>query len=117
MNERRVLFSRQFTREFKRLQKRYRRIGDDIRPLIDQLRQGETPGDQIPDVGFPAYKVRVQNRDMRSGKRGGYRAIYYLRMGDTVYLVTIYSKRDRDNISADEIRDLIKVIEAEVRDE
>ena len=113
MSERRVLFSRQFTHEFKRLQRRYRHIGDDLRPLLDRLRQGETPGDQVQEVGYPAYKVRISNRDMRSGKSGGYRAIYYLRMADTIYLVTIYSKRDRDNITVDEIRRLIKAVEDE----
>jgi len=72
MSDRRVAFSRHFTHEFKRLKKRYRHIEDDFRPLLDQLRRGETPGDQVPGVGYPAYKVRIQNRDIRSGKSGGY---------------------------------------------
>jgi mRNA-degrading endonuclease RelE of RelBE toxin-antitoxin system len=117
VSDRRVLFSRRFTNEFKRLKKRYRHIDEDIRPLLDQLKDGKTPGDQVPSVEYPAYKVRIPNRDMKSGKSGGYRAIYYLRMKDTVYLVTIYSKRERDNITADEIRELIETVEAETRNE
>lgn len=117
MSDRRVLFSRRFTHEMKRLKKRFHHIDDDIGPLINLLKEGKTPGDQVPDVGYPAYKVRIPNQDMRSGKSGGYRAIYYLRLKDTIYLVTIYSKRERDNISADEIRDVIKTVEAEIHDE
>ncbi len=117
MSDRRVIFSRQFTHEFKRLQKRYRHIGDDLHLLLDDLKQGETPGDQVPGVGYPAYKVRVQNRDGQSGKRGGYRVLYYLRVKDTIYLITIYSKRERDNITGEEIRRLIQAIEAEIPDE
>lgn len=117
MSERRVAFSRHFLHEFKRLKKRYRHVEDDLRPLLDQLRQGETPGDQVPGVGYPAYKVRMKNRDMGSGKSGGYRAIYYLYLKDAVFLITMYSKRERDNITADEIRELIQAVEAETRGE
>lgn len=117
MSDRRILFSRRFTHEIKRLKKRFHHVDDDIRPLINQLKAGETPGDQVPDVGYLTYKVRIPNRDMRSGKSGGYRAIYYLRLKNTIYLITIYSKRERDNITADEIRDLIQTVEAEIRDE
>lgn len=117
MSDRRVLFSRRFTNEFKRLKKRYRHIDEDIHPLLDQLKDGKTPGDQVPGVEYPAYKVGIPNRDMKSGKSGGYRAIDYLRMRNIVYVVTIYSKRERDNITADEIHDLIETIEAETRDE
>lgn len=117
MNERRVAFSQHFTQEFKRLKKRYRHVEDDLRPLLQQLRRGETPGDQVPGVGYPAYKVRVKNRDMASGKSGSYRAIYYLYLKDDVFMITMYSKRERDNITAEEIRELIQVVEAETRDE
>ncbi len=115
MNKRQIGFSSQFTREFKRLQKRYHHISQDLSDLLEILKRGETPGDQVPGVGYTVYKVRVLNRDMQSGKSGGYRVIYYIRRGETLYLVTIYSKREQDNITADEIRRIVEKLEEELR--
>jgi mRNA-degrading endonuclease RelE of RelBE toxin-antitoxin system len=113
MNNRHIIFSPAFTRAFKKLQKRYRRIGDDLRPLLDQLRQRETPGDQIPGVGYTVYKARIRNRDAKRGTSGGFRTIYYLETVDQVVLITVYSKSDQSDIPADIIRRLIEEYEAQ----
>ena len=49
------------------------------------------------------YKARLPNRDSGSGKRGGYRVIYYLLSEESIVLLTIYSKTDQSDIPADEI--------------
>ncbi len=113
MTDRRVVFSPEFTQNFKHLQKRYRRIRSDLHSLFDQLKQGKTPGDQISGVGYTVYKVRIQNSDAKRGKSGGYRAIYYLQMVDQVVMITIYSKSDQSDIPTDFLRRLIEEYEAQ----
>ncbi|MDZ7966845.1 MAG: hypothetical protein RM368_18010 [Nostoc sp. DedSLP03] len=41
-----------FNRNLRALAKKYRSIQNDIQPVIEQLQQGELPGDQIPGVGY-----------------------------------------------------------------
>ncbi|MGH8541467.1 MAG: type II toxin-antitoxin system RelE/ParE family toxin [Stenotrophobium sp.] len=92
-----------FERDLKRLGRRYRRIRLDLEPLIEQLSAGATPGDRLTGVQSVVYKVRIPNRDASRGKSGGYRVIYYLPSGAVITLLTIYSKTDQADISADEI--------------
>jgi len=107
----------EFTPEFKRnlriLVKKYRHIRSDIEPIVDQLQKGNIVGDQIPEVGYPIFKVRAINRDIQKGKRSGYRLIYYLRTRTDIILVTIYSKLDQADISASQIRAIIRKFEEE----
>jgi mRNA-degrading endonuclease RelE of RelBE toxin-antitoxin system len=102
-----------FRRAFKRLRKKYRQIDNDLKPLISQLEHGLTPGEQIQGVGHTVYKVRIQNSDAQRGKSGGYRVIYYIKTRDFVILTYIYSKSDREDITADELRQYIHDIEQE----
>lgn len=62
-----------FQRNLRTLAKRYHSIRTDIQPVIEQLQSGELPGEQIPEVGYQIFKVRVKNRDIRKGKSAGYR--------------------------------------------
>jgi mRNA-degrading endonuclease RelE of RelBE toxin-antitoxin system len=96
-----------FIRDLRDLSKSYRHIKSDLQPLIDQLLQGETPGDRIKGVKSIVYKVRLKNSDVQKGKSGGYRALYYLKSQDKIVLVTIYSKSDRTDIDAATIIDII----------
>jgi mRNA-degrading endonuclease RelE of RelBE toxin-antitoxin system len=96
-----------YKKELKKLNKRYRSIDRDIKPLIQQLESGETPGDRIVGNEYPVYKVRVPNSDTRKGKSSGYRVIYYTIVPEAILLTTIYSKSDRQNISNKEVEDII----------
>ncbi|MCX7110143.1 MAG: type II toxin-antitoxin system RelE/ParE family toxin [Proteobacteria bacterium] len=59
-------------------------------------------GDVIPGADG-ARKVRWSAKS--KGKRGGVRVVYFnLSEQGVVYLVAIYAKSDRENISANEIR-------------
>jgi mRNA-degrading endonuclease RelE of RelBE toxin-antitoxin system len=107
----RVEFAPYFLRAIKQLQKRYPHISDDVQPLVQQLAQGETPGDQVPGIQYPVYKVRVRNRDAGRGKSGGYRVLYYIRTTSLVILATIYSKSDQRDISTTELRRIIEEYE------
>jgi len=103
-----LYYSEAFKRQIKRLSRRYRRIKNDVQPVLEQLESGATPGDQIQGVGYPLYKVRVKNSDAKRGKSGGYRIIYYLVSGDEITLITIYSKSDQSDIGAAEILDILQ---------
>jgi len=53
-----VEYSEAFKRQLKRLSRRYRQIKNDIKPIVDALIDGKTPGDQIPGTAYTLYKVR-----------------------------------------------------------
>jgi mRNA-degrading endonuclease RelE of RelBE toxin-antitoxin system len=108
---RRVVFSGWFKKELKQLYKRYRHIQSDIQPLIRELERGEEPGDQVPGVGYPVYKVRVRNSDIPKGKSGGYRVLYYVRTAHLIVLITIYAKSDQADISRDLLRKIIEALD------
>lgn len=103
-----VRFTPEFKRNLHALAKKYRHIRSDVEPIIAQLQAGALPGDQVPGVGASIFKVRVRNRDAARGKRGGYRLLYYLQTPAEIILVTIYSKSEQSDISAEEIRRILK---------
>ncbi|HAX79675.1 MAG TPA: addiction module antitoxin [Cyanobacteria bacterium UBA11372] len=111
-----VTFSDRFGRDVRRLGKRYRTIRLDIQPLIEQLESGELPGDQIPDMDYTVFKVRIKNSSIQKGKSGGYRVIYYLKTSDQILLVTMYSKSDQSDITAAEVREILNRAEVELPD-
>lgn len=102
----------QFTPEFKRnlrsLAKKYHHLRSDVQPLIDRLQVGEVPGDQVPRTSHTIFKTRIQNSDIQKGKRSGYRLIYHLKTPTNIILVTIYSKLDQGDISAEQIQRILK---------
>lgn len=80
----------------------------EIVALVEQLEAGHKPGDLIPDIGYVTYKVRLANPSANRGKRGGFRALYYVHLEDEVGLVYLYSKTDEDNVSAAQVRFFIE---------
>ena len=101
-----------FIKNLKQLRKKYPHAPQDAQGLIDRLALGETPGDQIPGVGYTVYKARVTNTDTGHGKRGGYRIIYYIRTSETVILIAMYVKTAQLDISSSEIKQLIKIYQS-----
>ena len=96
-----------FYRNLRALAKKYRSIRNDIQPVIEQLEKGELPGDQIPEVGYAVFKLRVRNSDTQKGKSGGYRLIYYVKTAIAIILLTIYTKSEQVDIAADDLRIII----------
>lgn len=110
----RVVPTPHFEQQYKRLRKKYRHIGDDLKPLIERLERGETPGDQVQGTRFTVYKARIASTDAQRGKSGGYRVIYYLRTKDFIFLIEIYPKSERVDVSGAELRQIIEEVEAEL---
>ena len=78
--------------------KRYLKINDDISTVTDELEKGNLIGDKLEDLDIPegtaAYKVRIANSSANVGKSNGFRLLYYVAIGDDIYLLAIYSKKD-----------------------
>ena len=102
-----VEFTQEFKRSLRALAKKYRHIRSDVSAVIDRLQAGEVIGDQVPRTHYTIFKVRVRNSDIQKGKRSGYRLIYHLRAPTNIILVTVYSKLDQADISAEQIRRIL----------
>ena len=103
-----VIASPVFDRNIRTLLKKYRNVREDIFPIIEQLKNGETPGDQISGIRHTVHKLRIRNSNNQKGKSGGYRLIYYLKTSTHILLLTIYSKSEQDDVTAEDLRDIIE---------
>jgi len=106
-----IVASPDFKTQTRKLSKRYHNLQTDLQPLLDQLIQGETPGDRIQGIQSIVYKVRLKNSNAKKGKSGGYRVIHYLKSQDNILLVTLYSKSDRTDIAIETIVNIIAAYE------
>lgn len=62
----------------------------------------------LKDNNNIAIKIRVASLSRKIGKSGAYRLICYAEKEDgKIYLLTIYSKNERENITNKEILELI----------
>jgi len=109
-----IILTRQFKDDIKfyKRRKKYLKIDADVRPVIDELQAGNIVGDKLEGLSLPAntaaYKVRLPNSSINVGKSGGFRLLYYIAIGDEIYLLTIYSKKDDNRIPTDaQIAELI----------
>ena len=106
-----VEYTPEFKRNLRALAKKYRHIRADVQPVIDRLLAGEVIGDQVPGAHYTIFKVRLQNSDIQKGKRSGYRLIYHQRTRTRIILVTMYSKLDQGDISAEQIRRILRELD------
>ena len=78
--------------------KKFIKIKDDIKSVTDELENGNLIGDKLEDLNLPegtaVYKVRIANSSANVGKSNGFRLLYYVAIGDDIYLLSIYSKKD-----------------------
>lgn len=78
---------------------------DERLSFIDYIVQNPMAGDVIPNTGG-ARKVRWTVKG--SGKRGGVRVVYFNQDAEgIIYLVAIYQKSDKTNITGKEIKQAI----------
>lgn len=73
-------------------------------------------GDVIPHSGG-CQKIRWKQENNNKGKRGGVRVIYYVRRANNlIYLITMYNKSEKDNLSEKE-KAIIRMIVAKLAGE
>ena len=83
----------------------------DIREFQREIETGKIHGDQITGLDYFVYKARLPNRSARRGRRGGFRIIYVLEDSDSATFLHIYSKSDKNDVSASEIRRMLRNLE------
>lgn len=94
-----------FDKDVKKLNKRFPKLKTDLTKLVAELKNNPTMG---TDLGENIYKIRLQNSSIPTGKSGGFRVISYYLVADTLYLVTMYSKTDQENILDSELKKIIQ---------
>jgi len=96
-----VLYTENFRKEAKRLAKKHASLKKDIEALIDSLEQNPIQGKSL---GKDCYKVRMAISSKGKGKSGGARVITCVLIEDTeVYLLTVFDKSEKENISDKEL--------------
>ena len=105
-----IVTTEDFNRKVKSLAKKYRSLPDDLERFKKELLENPTIGD---DLGNNIRKVRMAIASKNKGKSGGARIItchVLIDIANTdIYLLTIYDKGEQENISRNEIEQLIKI--------
>lgn len=103
-----IVYSDSLKKNIKDYEKKYRNVKADLKGTIRELLENPYVGDEIPE-GYEVRKLRVRNREARKGKSGGYRLIYYIQdeAEAVIYLLLLYAKSDRSNVTVKELRNLL----------
>ncbi len=97
-----------FKKEAKKLSKKYPSLKSELEDLGNTLAKNPTTGTHL---GNNVYKIRLAIKSKGKGKRGGARVMTHVKIVDEkVYLFSIYNKGEKDDISDNEIQDLINEI-------
>ncbi|WP_061231660.1 type II toxin-antitoxin system RelE/ParE family toxin [Leptospira noguchii] len=104
-----ILRSLQFERELKRLVRKYPSLKKEYENLISSLEKNPTEGTPI---GQNCYKIRIPIASKGKGKSGGARVITCVVIVEKiVFLVSIYDKSEKENISDKDLEKIIKLIQ------
>lgn len=94
-----------FKKSLKKLLRKYPSLKSDLKLLIDILKEKPDSGVHL---GHGIYKIRLAIASKVRGKSGGARVITFLvTKYQEIYLVYIYDKSQLDNISKEQIIDLL----------
>ncbi|MBK9449620.1 MAG: type II toxin-antitoxin system RelE/ParE family toxin [Bacteroidetes bacterium] len=104
-----IVVTQAFRRAAKALKKRYRSFDEDLGLLIDSLEKQPVQGIEIrPNC----YKIKIAISSKGKGKSVGARVITFIEIqGEKVFLLLVYDKSERDNISDKELDEILKEIE------
>lgn len=95
-----------FKKELKKLSKKYTSLKSDFASLLESL---EIAPEQGTSLGRNCYKIRLAIQSKGNGKSGGTRVITNIMVAETtVYLLSIYDKTDKDNLTDKELKELLK---------
>ncbi|HWD86656.1 MAG TPA: type II toxin-antitoxin system RelE/ParE family toxin [Mucilaginibacter sp.] len=96
-----ILPTPEFSRELKKLTKKYSSLKSDLSQLLVSLEQDPTLGQPL---GNNCYKIRMAISSKNKGKSGGARVITYVKIVDEmIYLLSIYDKSETDAITDKEL--------------
>ena len=101
-----VIVASNFSREAKRLFKKYQSLVEEIAVLIEELAENPTQGTSI---GRDCYKIRMSIKSKGKGKSGGGRIITCVKItAETVTLISIYDKSEQEDIPDNLLLALLK---------
>lgn len=90
------------------MSKKYPPLKDEYFSLIESLEQNPEQG---TNLGNNCYKVRLSIASKNKGKSGGARVITNFVIADeTVYLLSIYDKSEKENLTEKEIKELLQFV-------
>jgi mRNA-degrading endonuclease RelE of RelBE toxin-antitoxin system len=97
-----------FVRNAKRLTKKYFSLPQELADLGESLKKNPTQGESL---GKDCYKIRLKIKSKNKGKSGGSRVITCVKIVDeTVHLLTIFDKSDKEDLAQGELDDLLSQI-------
>ena len=96
-----------FDKEVKKLSKKYNLIKQDLQNFILDF---DAVHKESIVIKNNLHKVRLSNSNKNKGKSSGYRIYYYLKLNDTVYLLTIYDKSQMESINENSLNQYINEI-------
>jgi mRNA-degrading endonuclease RelE of RelBE toxin-antitoxin system len=97
-----------FDRQLKRLAKKYRSLKREFAALLESLEQDPEQGTPL---GNNCYKIRLQISSKGKGKSGGARVITnFVVAENSVFLISIYDKSEKENLSDKELDSLLKYV-------
>ena len=106
-----IIPSAEFCRQTKRLAKKYRSLAADLTAFQEMITKNPFVG---TDLGGGKRKIRLAVTSKAKGKSGGMRIITFnIEQKDNhlnVYLVTIYTHNQQDNISVNKLNSMKKVV-------
>ncbi len=104
-----IIASNNFKKEAKRLAKKYRSLKTELEVLGQELSKEPTLGTPL---GNDIYKIRLAIASKGKGKSGGARVITYVQLNEeTVLLLSIYNKGEKESITDKEILKLLEEYE------
>ena len=103
-----VLSISPFDRQLKRLVKKFPSLKSEYAVLIENL---EDNPEQGASLGYNCFKIRLGIASKGRGKSGGARIITHVYIeNETVYLLAIYDKSEKNEISDKELKELLSQI-------
>ncbi|MEO6189585.1 MAG: type II toxin-antitoxin system RelE/ParE family toxin [Saprospiraceae bacterium] len=97
-----------FLKKIKRLTKKYRSIKANLTDLFELLETNPRIGTPL---GHNCYKIRLAISSQTKGKSNGARLITNFVIADTtVYLLSIYDKSEKINLTDKELKELLKLV-------
>jgi len=97
-----------FDRQLKRLCKKYPSLKEEYFELIESLEENPEQG---TNLGNKCFKIRLSIASKGKGKSGGARVITNFIIADqNVYLLSIYDKSEKENLTDKELKELIQLI-------
>ena len=97
-----------FEKQAKRLIKKYVSLKAELLHLVQELKEKPEQGTAI---GKSCFKIRIAIASKGKGKSGGARIIANIVITNaTVYLLSIYDKSEKENLTDKELEELLKAI-------